>query len=610
MRKWLTMMCVGTICGVLAELPANAQTAVNTDTATERQQPPAPIRSTTRLVQLSVVVTDKKGQPVTGLKKEDFAVFDEGTQQQLAFFTAAAPAPVEAPPKLPPFVFTNRFDLKGQDPGAVTIILFDAENTATEDQIYVRKQVMALLRTLKSQDHVALYALTSQLLILHDFTQDNSALVEAVDKFIPKEQTAFDGSMATKLALPNPSTITRWEGLETSLEAPNRQMGNTYLKVRVETTTLALKAIAIHVAAIPGRKNLLWVSGGFPIRTPLASIGRASGHELATNAPTDQPMGGCTDITNQLPCVDEETRTFDDEVKKALKELNKANVVMYPVDVQGLTTDASYSTGGAGGGLTAAGRGTSDPAQTTAPMSAEQDARDTSRLLAEQTGGVAFYGNNDIRDALKRAFDDSRYAYTIGFYPDHNSWDGKFRKIKVQAKAEGAKLRYRPGYFAGAEPANVDESKANAAMQQAALSPLDATSLGLVVSGKLSGAAAERNFEFDVSLDPKQLLLQNVDNHENGAVVLHFVQRDAKGVTIAAESKKIGFNLEEKQYEYLAREGIVLRRHLAVAPDAEEIRVLVRDTNSEALGSVTIPVATLFAAQASAIPPAKLQEPQ
>jgi len=609
MRKWLAIMCLGTMLGILSARLATAQTPVNTDAATEKQQP-APIRSTTRLVQVSVVVTDKKGQPVTGLKKEDFEVFDEGAQQQLAFFTAATPAPVEAPAKLPPYVFTNRFDLKGQDPGAVTIILFDAENTATEDQTYVRKQVMELLRSLKSQDHVAVYALTSQLLILHDFTQDNSALVEAVNKFAPKEQTAFDGSLATKLSLPNPSTVTRWQTLEDTLEAPNRMMGNVYLKVRMETTTLALRAIATHVSAVPGRKNLLWVSGGFPIRTPLPNIGRPSGVELATNAPTDQPMGGCNDITNQLPCVDEETRTFDDEVRRAIKELNKANVVMYPVDAHGLVTDSTFSVGGAGGSLTPAGRGMSNPPQTTATMSAEQDARDTSRMLADQTGGVAFYGNNDIRDALKRAFEDGRYAYTIGFYPNHNTWDGKYRKIKVQTKVEGAKLRYRTGYFAGAQPVNSDDSKENAALQEAAFSPLDATSLGLIVSGKLFGAPAERNFEFDVSLDPKQLLLQNIDNHENGGVVLHFVQRDAKGVTVAAESKKIGLNLEEKQYEYLAKAGMVLRRHLTIAQNAAEIRVLVRDTNSEALGSVTIPVPALLQAQESIVPPAKIESPK
>jgi hypothetical protein len=86
-------------------------------------QPAAPqdspiIRSTTDLVQVSVVVTDKKGQPITGLKKESFTVMDESSLQQIAFFSAESPAPVVATPRLPKNVYTNRYDLKGQEPGA------------------------------------------------------------------------------------------------------------------------------------------------------------------------------------------------------------------------------------------------------------------------------------------------------------------------------------------------------------------------------------------------------------------------------------------------------------------------------------------------------------
>ena len=124
---------------------------------------PATIRSTTRLVELSVVVTDKRGEPITGLKKEDFTVLDESNPQQIAFFSAESPAPAARPQALPKNVFTNRYDLKGQGPGAVTVVLFDSLNTSIEDQGYVRRQVIKFLKTLKPQDHVAVYALTTQL---------------------------------------------------------------------------------------------------------------------------------------------------------------------------------------------------------------------------------------------------------------------------------------------------------------------------------------------------------------------------------------------------------------------------------------------------------------
>src|SRR5580693_6633244 len=93
---------------------AAAQTPNNADNAAQQS---AAIQSTTRLVQLSVVVKDRKGDPLTGLTKEDFSILDRGHPQTIAIFSEAIPAPHETPQPLPFNVFTNRFDQKGQDPG-------------------------------------------------------------------------------------------------------------------------------------------------------------------------------------------------------------------------------------------------------------------------------------------------------------------------------------------------------------------------------------------------------------------------------------------------------------------------------------------------------------
>jgi hypothetical protein len=227
-------------------------------------------------------------------------------------------------------------------------------------------------------------------------------------------------------------------------------------------------------------------------------------------------------------------------------------------------------------------------------MFERQDLRDTERSMADATGGEAFYGSNDIKAAMARAFDDGRYAYTIGFYPNHGEWNGKFRKIKIHTTIDGAKLRYRAGYYAEAEKADSDEARAKAAMRTAALSPLEADGLGLIVSGKLDGPLAQRKVELHVSFDPKQLLLQAADNHRKGGVDLYFVQRDAAGETVGAENQRVGLNFEEKQYEYLSTTGVVLAKHLTISPQSVDVRVFARDTSSEALGSVTIPVQALF----------------
>lgn len=169
----------------------------------------------------------------------------------------------------------------------------------------------------------------------------------------------------------------------------------------------------------------------------------------------------------------------------------------------------------------------------------------------------------------------------------------------------GAKLRYRSGYIAEPEFAD-SETQAKAELQEAAASPLDATSLGLILTGKVS----DRKLELRIGLDPKQLLLRDEEQHKRGAVDLYFVQRDAKGETVAAETQRIWLNLEEKQYEYLEKTGLVLARHLTIAPQATELRFLVRDISSEVLGSVTAPVSAWFQGQGGATAPVKLEIPK
>ncbi len=524
-------------------------------------QPEIVMRSSTRLVEISIVVRDKKGNPITGLKKEDFSVLDEGKTQDVAFFSAPTSAPLTRPNPLPPNVFTNRFDLKGEDPGAVTVILFDALNTSTQDQSYVRKQVIGFLRTVKPQDHVALYALTNELLILHDFTRDASALVEGASQFSPKELAAFDASNTPPIDLVHLGSDPQWKRLQDSLNNANGIISDRNTINRKETTVAALQAIADHVAGIPGRKSLIWVSGGIPIQIGAGLAG--------------------------IPGPDRESATsFAEDLKLAAQSLNRVDMAVYAVDAHGVEVATGMSPGSRGGL-------TSPSLASSSGFFARQDQRDSSKLLADETGGLAIFGNNGIRDAMGHVFDDERSAYTLGFYPDHHDWNGKFRRLKIQVKEPGAQLRYRKGYFASADRTD-SEHVVEAELKNVAESPLDATNLGMIVSGKAAEPISARSLDLHIGLDPKQLGLENSQDHRKGAVDLYFVQRDSTGTTIAAEKQHLSLNLEEKQYEHLAKVAMVLDRHVTVQPKTTEIRIVVRDAGSGTFGSVSIPATAFF----------------
>ncbi len=587
----LVCFCGALLLTGIGAAVVTAQTPKSADNNSTQQ--PAAIHSTTRLVQLSVVVKDRKGGPLTGLSKEDFSVLDHGRPQTIAVFSAANPAPLEPPHPLPFNVFTNRFEKKGQDPGAVTIILFDALNTSSDDQSRVRQQILLFLKSLEPQDHVAIYALTTQLIILHDFTEDSSALVGAVSRFNPKELAAFDASHTAQVDLVDLTGDPDWLGFQNALNNANGQISDRYTMNRVGTTAAAIEAIADHVAAIPGRKSLVWVSGGIPIQIGFGNIAApdrdASIDPSATHDPRSaagrgeaQPVGG-GNAQNQLAATDRESGSLQKYAAEAAQALNRANVAIYPVDVHGAELDPGVSPGM---------RSFTPSVNSDAFFNRHND-RDSFKLLADRTGGIAFFGNNDVRDAMRRAFDDGRYAYTIGFYPDHNQWDGKFREIKINSSVGGAQLRYRNGYFAFPDRPG-DEAATNSALLEAAKSPLESTSLGITVTGKTVDSASSRILLLQIALDPKQFLLQLSGDHQKASLDLLFVQRNAAGETIAAEKQHFDLDMSSEDYERFSRTGLVLQRQLPVPTQSTQLRILVRDSASAAVGSVIISLKSFF----------------
>jgi VWFA-related protein len=522
-----------------------AQTAPPSSNATD--QPTTVIRSNTRLVQVSVVVRDKSGKPITHLTKEDFTVFDEGRPQHIAFFGSEAPA-VPAPVTLghlPPNFFTNRFDLKGQDPGQVTIVLFDALNTSFEDQAWVRGQIIRFLQHVSPEDHLALYGLNTQLIVLQDFTQDSSALLNAVKRFTPKELAAFDVSHPGDFDVPALHDDPAWMKFQARVNEANQMISDQYKVNRVNATIAAIESIANHVAGIPGRKNLVWVSGGFPMEIGMGVI-----------AP------------------DRDTRLLNPN--DAAKALSSVSMAIYPIDAHGIENPGM-------------GPSMQSPGKANESFFARQANRDSFRLLADATGGKAFYGTNDVADAARRAFDDGRYSYTLGFYPDHGKWDGKYRKIKVTLKTPAAQVRYRKGYFSYPDR-HANDDKIKAELLEVAVSPLEATNLAMLVSVKPVAPLEKRNLDLRIEMDPKQFLLSFADGHDTGALDMYYLQRDAQGKILAADKHRLGLSFEPKQYEFLAKAGIIFESHLTMQAETSEIRVVIRDAGSGAMGSVTMPV--------------------
>jgi VWFA-related protein len=536
---------------VSSGLPAPAQAMPSR--AIPAQAPPV-LRATTRLVQVNVIVRGKNGEPVLGLTEADFGITDAGVAQQVATLTvesmrSAAPAPGAKPqPELPPNVFSNMAAFKPATPKAVTVILMDGLNTAFGDQVHARQQLAAFLYTLTPNDRVALYTLGREVHVLHDFTDDHLLLLKALDRHRARTGSELTDSNPVAANTGDPE-------LDALFDATNRTLADFRNTDRVQTTLSALEAIAQHVAAIPGRKNLVWISGGFPL-----SIGM---EEMNIGSSADR-------------------RSFSDDVEHATRAITAAQLAIYPVDARGLATlgyDASA--------LTSTPKEVLRPRG--GPSRALQDLQlthETMRMIAQRTGGKASYNSNDLKGAIRGAMDDAEVTYVVGYYPTHNTWDGTFHEIKVKVNRPGVRVRHRGGYFAFAEQAPTEQTR-RTALAEAARSPLDATSVDLSV--RLAPDVPQKGgLRVLMVIEPRQITFEQKDGRWTGLVDVIFVHQAAPDKAATATREILALNYTRERYQKILERGVMLARDFDYATTAYSLRVVVRDAASGKLGSVTI----------------------
>ncbi|HEV2688876.1 MAG TPA: VWA domain-containing protein [Bryobacteraceae bacterium] len=511
--------------------------------------PPVTLKATTRLVQISVVVLDKKGQPVSDLKKEDFQIKVDGRVQSITVFSvdSAGTLPANTQP-LPPNTFTNRLEQRPGTPSTVTIILLDGINTRFADQAYAKQQVVKYLQTIQPSDRIGLYALGGSLRVLHDYTSDSTELL--------RKLAAYNGNL--------PSTANSGQpfgGDSLLLDQWVRGGGSPversfYLTNRIEGTLHAIEFIANHLARLPGRKNLIWVSGGFPLTIGFENIAQFNN-----------------------PAIDH--RTFSDEVNRTVQAVNNANMAIYPVDARGLMVNPQFS----------AERGTVNvrrpPALPAAPVGVRN--QESMQELASRTGGHAYINTNDLKNAIRDAVSDSQVTYTLGFYPTSEKYDGKFHEIKLQIpERSGLNLRYRKGFFDLAEQPQ-DENARRAGLRDAVYSPIDATAMGLTVELKASAAPRPYSIEANVRIDRDSIHLEPNGTRWAGKLDILFVQKDDRGNQFNGETDTVELNLLPDTYDKITHQGLLYKKVINRDRRASMFRVVVRDAASGSIGSVTVP---------------------
>ena len=556
----------------LVALRLVAQTVAQTPALPQSADPSSVLRVTTRLVQVSVIVTGKKSEPVTGLTKDDFVVLDRGKPQQIQFFAEEASGvlpPQKDQKPLPANVFSNKLEHRSNAPTAVSVILLDLLNTKFQDQVYARNQLIKFLQQLKPTDRVALYALGRELRILHDFTADASSLLRTLDKHSNKKTPGLEAGEIDM-------------DFDSWLDQSTQIMSDFYQVNRNRATFNAITAIANHVTNLPGRKNLIWISSGFPFTMGMNDDGHSS--------------------------INREVRVFSEESENTARALNNANMAIYPVDARGLFTDPQFSAAnssassmprasGGGGGGGGGKKGNSNPRPSTpkagnnsnnSKLSAMTKNHDIMNILADRTGGRAFYNTNDLKKAIQTAVEDSKVTYNIGYYPADIEWDGRYREIKVQVKKPGLHVRHRHGYFAFAEKDLTPKQK-ETLLREAVSSPLDSTDLGLIARIDITDPAKPNLARIIVNAEARKVQFDTTGDRQNATIDLMFLT-SVQGQSPKGTTDTMTLALTKDNYAKIMKEGITSMKTIELPADAYQLRIVARDQKSGAIGSVTLPL--------------------
>jgi VWFA-related protein len=559
-------------------------------------------RTQSNLVVVDVVVTDGHNRPVDPLAAGDFTLLEDGKQQTIKAFEAHLPQTVAAPPtpKLAPGTFTNR--LAVADGGPLNVILLDKLNTPTKDQPTLNDQLVQYLKEARPGQRVAIFGLGTRLYLLQGFTSDPKQLLSFLQskKALPSTSPLLDGveegtdnlavdTLEDEAYAGNLNAADMLEHLRQFIA--DQQAFQQQLRVRY--TLDGFNALARYLANLPGRKNLLWFSGSFPL-------------SILPDGDLKYPFANVSDA--------------EDEFRQTVDLLTRSQVAVYPVDARGLQVAPMMNA--ANSGRSYAHHATTysrDLNKFSSRLAAEQS---TMRQMAEATGGEAFVNTNGLKEATEKALELGAHYYTLAYAPTNAHWHGEFRHIKVALDRPGLTLAYRRGYYA-------DDPAAEAGQHHSAAAKDAPAAYDPVRTAMMHGAPNPTEILFDAevhpaseAVEPQPVAGNRADPKIKGPfrrylVTIHAEMSglrctdlpqnqhqcriefatnvyDADGAQINQQLNGVQVTLPEAKYLALLRSRIGYHQQISVpAKGTYFLRIAVHDTTSGHIGALELPVAAV-----------------
>lgn len=515
------------------------------------------VRITSNLVQIDAIVTDKKGRLVTDLKAEEFEILADDQPQKIANF-AYVPNVTESAPAAAP-VAGDKSGVPAPPPARLrpeqvrrtVAFVFNDLEMSWESVNYARRAIKKFVdEQMQPGDFVAILPASGGSGALQQFTNDKRLLTAAVKNL--RWQPQFGGNRIRPFETPG---FGQAEFEETEAEMSFR----TRRSERFSIGTLnALDAVVGALSDLPGRKSLVLLSDGIPIPPPEDDSGRV--------------LAG---------------------INRVIESANRASVIIYTVDARGLQTlgvfDASTPFG-------------QHIEQMSALMSSRgrelSDSQVGMRALAEETGGVAYVNSNDIGGGVRRALEDQKGYYLIGYRPDEATFDPvtgrmRYHRLTLKVTRPGLKVRTRHGFFGfegkGLTPVAVPRTRSQQ-LRAALVSPFPAGGVGMRLTSFFGRDAKDGAFVRSlVHIDVNDLTFkQQPDGSYKSVIDVVALTFGVKGQVVNETNVTHTLTLTESAYQQMLQTGMLY--HMVVPTKKAggyQLRVAVRDTATERTGSAS-----------------------
>jgi len=436
--------------------PGNAAVQARLETVSQAATASATrIQVNVRQVIVPMVVSDKSGHQVTGLRQADFQVFEDGVEQTIASFSeerAEIPAAPEDPAQSPeraqmaPAVAATTVT-----PRHTYLICVDTLHASPGNFVHIREALMKLFA--REEPGYAQYALISlgrQAEIVRQLTADPSQILSAL------ESTKFWGAVVASDASSNRMAVEEFRrSLEETRIACESSDPTELMKCRsrmdllpaqaeflaqrnVPATIAFLETLQRVVEQFPGtptRGELILISDGFLLNPASESFGLLAAYfPDAYDHPEIRAAG--------LRARDDRFQgDFDSIVRAAARR----NVRIHTIDSRGLYVSENFAASSRGSVTSR------DPAVMSHTDDLSREAGNALAEIAEATGGIFIHDTNDLLAGMRRVLADGRDYYILSYVSKNGNMDGKFRAITIKLRDSKLLLRAKRGYWATEE---------------------------------------------------------------------------------------------------------------------------------------------------------------